>query len=523
MYQTESSVHSKAYEGKYREYKKRWMEANKENLKISSMIPTLQTKIQSLQRNAQRAESDTKFKSEEAARYQNQLYSLQIELEGVNARTSEEIVTLNDKLKLIEGERDALKTSLKEEEVMRIAAEGHIALPAAANDEDDEFGSPIRSPRKPRPISRCEDDKENVAPRKGAVELRFLQQELAAEKRLRQRAEEQVDFMKMECQFQCCSCRIAENQGKQYVHDNSYATEMQRIKMSVPATTPPPSSHGEDPAEDVRPKQEPIEDLRPCTPRPETPVNHQHEMDLTGQMRDSAALDDSQADDEAIITFSPSTGTFRAIPSPAKATASAIISTSAMLASVSAAPDVTNQSSPWAPDAQSTMIATEPISLPAFQPKSGTQSIQRDVHGKKAVPINIHEDEAVESDEEDIEPPSPTQAPTGPATPYLTRTITTTTTIPMHFSPATPALKPGRGPMTPSTVAHAPADGRAPALSELSLNNVPFDREAALEAIRQRRGRARSMAAGQGTPMKQMVQGAKDRRDISAPVSRVRR
>jgi hypothetical protein len=77
--------------------------------------------------------------------------------------------------------------------------------------------------------------------------------------------------------------------------------------------------------------------------------------------------------------------------------------------------------------------------------------------------------------------------------------------------------------MTPSTVAHAASDARTPVLGELSLNKLPFDREAALEAIRQRRGRARSMAAGQGTPMKQMVEGVKDRRDISAPVSRAQR
>ena len=48
------------------------------------------------------------------------------------------------------------------------------------------------------------------------------------------------------------------------------------------------------------------------------------------------------------------------------------------------------------------------------------------------------------------------------------------------------------------------------------------DREAALEAIRQRRGRARSFAAGHGTPRKQMMEGVKERRDISAPVARIR-
>ncbi len=77
--------------------------------------------------------------------------------------------------------------------------------------------------------------------------------------------------------------------------------------------------------------------------------------------------------------------------------------------------------------------------------------------------------------------------------------------------------------MSPFTVAHAAPNGRTPVLGELTLNNVPFDREAALQAIRERRGRARSMAEGHGTPMKQMLEGVKERRDISAPVFRAGR
>ena len=77
--------------------------------------------------------------------------------------------------------------------------------------------------------------------------------------------------------------------------------------------------------------------------------------------------------------------------------------------------------------------------------------------------------------------------------------------------------------MSPFTIGHGAANGRTPVLGELQLNNVPFDREAALQAIRERRGRARSMAEGQGTPMKQMLEGTKERRDISAPVSRIGR
>jgi hypothetical protein len=143
--------------------------------------------------------------------------------------------------------------------------------------------------------------------------------------------------------------------------------------------------------------------------------------------------------------------------------------------------------------------------------------------------IFIHEDVIDDEDEElgdEIdEVQTPIHAHSGPATPgpYLMRTITTTTTIPLHFSPFTPATKRTDGPMTPSTIAHAPTNAQTPVLGELSLNQLPFDREVALAAIRERRGRARSMAAGHGTPRKQMMEGVSERRDISAPVSRVRR
>ncbi|CAO2652509.1 Nn.00g007920.m01.CDS01 [Neocucurbitaria sp. VM-36] len=523
---TESDVHGQAYEQKYREYKKKWMESNKENLRSSGMIPTLQTKIQGLQRNVQRAESDVKFKTEEAAKYQNQVYSLQIELEGVNARLGEEIQTLKDRLRLIEGERDALKTSLKEEEVMRVAAEGHIPLPATGIDEDVEFGSPVRSPRKQHTFPRVDDDKENVSPKKGMVELRFLQQELATEKRLRERAQDQIDFMKMECQFQCCSCRIAESKGKKYVHDDMYAAEMQRIKMSVPAFTPPASNHGDDIMDDAVIKQEPVDVERPFTPPSEDSINREHDIDNAEQNDNNTILIHPQdSDPEAAVTFSPSTGTFRSVPSPKKATTSVHDSTPAKLSPLgfSAVTEIAAASSPWTLDAHSTMIPTEVVPASTLRPEPEAEPIRSDLKENKVADISIHEDAIEDTEEEDFEPPTPSHEPSGPATPYLTRTITTTTTIPLHFSPATPAFKPGRGPMTPSTVAHAAADARTPVLGELSLNKLPFDREAALEAIRQRRGRARSMAAGHGTPMKQMVEGVKDRRDISAPVSRVRR
>jgi hypothetical protein len=501
------------YEGKYKSYKKQWVEANNDKLRHSSMIPQLQTKIQGLQRNLQRAESDVKFKTEEATKYKNDVYSLQMEIESVSNRLEEEVQALKDKLSLAEGERDALKTSLKEEEVLRIAAEGQIPLPAADNKETDEFRSPVRSPRKPRNVSRDDDDKENVSPKKGAVDLRFIQQDLAAEKRLRERAEEQIEFMKMECQFQCCSCRIAETQGKHYVHDDTLEAQMQRIKTSVPMFTPPPSIHGDDAMEDIVIKQEPVELERPFTPPAEVAIKTEPYVGVL--VENTIVVHQTDKEPDTVVAFSPETGTFRTVPSPAKRTASANISTSLEPSPVI---EVKIEPSSRVSQMHRASILAEEVSLPASRPASRVEFRSSGRKENKSVDISIHEDVIESDDEEDM-----VYEPTGPVTPYLTRTITTTTTIPLHFSPATPAFKPGRGPMTPSTVAHAAANAQTPVLGELSLNSLGFDREAALAAIRERRGRARSMAAGHGTPMKQMIEGANNRRDISAPVPRVGR
>lgn len=490
-----------------------------ENLKVTNMVPTMQAKVQSLEREVRRTKSDLDHKTKEAENHKHQVYSLQVELESTAAQLGNEMQTLRDMLKSIECERDALKTSLKEEEVMRIAAEGHIPLPTAGADEHDEFGSPVRSPRKQRNVQREDDDKENVAPKKTMVELKLLQQELATERRLRERAQDQIDFMKMECQFQCCSCRIAENKGKAFVHDNTYANEMQRIKTSVPVSTPPPSTYEDDAMEGVVVKEEPVNDGRPFTPPAEpSPTAEADDANMEEPVDSTVADQEQVTEPEAVLAYSPSTGTFRAIPSPVNAPASTHISTPAKPTNLglSAVTETFVASSPWTPDAHSTIVPTE------MEPELVTVSRRSMLKETKAATIDIHEDAIEVEDDEDLDAELPTEKPVEPTTPARYELHTTTTTIPIAFSPATPAFRPGRGPMTPSTVAHAATDGRTPVLGELSLNSVSIDREKALQQIRERRGRARSMANSHATPMKQMMQGVKDRRDISAPVLRTR-
>lgn len=494
-------------------YKKAMQDAKDDASHVRPQVAILKGKNEGLERSLVRLESDVRFYQKEAEKYKNDCYSLEVRAHTIETQLAEEINTFKDKLSLVEGERDALKTSLKEEEVLRIAAEGQIPLPSATTDEYDDFGSPVRSPRKQRTFTQDEEDKENVAPKRDAVELMLAQQDLATEKRLRERAQEQIDFMKMECQFRCCSCRIADSKGSNYIHDDSYAAAIEAIKASVPAMTPPPSDHGDERTENVVKPDVMVVD-RPITPPADELQIDEQSADSMDQTLDTVAVNrPNSTNPELPVAFSPTTGIFRAVPSPAK---------------VANSPEVAH---PQKPQLEPTTVVglASPWVPNARQPQSRA-SIQIEQTKSKSTGIVIHEDAVMDSDEEDEEPVDDNdsesqsqEASDPPTTPYLTRTITTTIRVPLHFSPMTPAAKSGAEPMTPSTIAHAPADARTLVLGELNLNKLPIDRAAALEAIRQRRGRARSMAMGQETPRKQMMEGVKERRDISAPVSRVRR
>ncbi|KAF2442670.1 hypothetical protein P171DRAFT_363804 [Karstenula rhodostoma CBS 690.94] len=493
-------------------YKKAMQDAKDEAAHVKPQVTILKGKNEGLERTLARVESDLRFYQKEAEKYKNECYMLDVRANTIETQLGEEIHTLKDKLSLVEGERDALKTSLKEEEVLRIAAEGQIPLPAVTTDEYDEFDSPVRSPRKQRSFAQDEEDKENVAPKRASVELMLAQQDLATEKRLRERAQEQIDFMKMECQFRCCSCRIADSKGSDYIHDNSYAAAIEAIKASVPAMTPPPSDHGDELMEDII-KSDPVAVERPITPPADELQSGEPSAESVEQTLDTTiAKRPSSTTPEPPVAFSPTTGTFRSVPSPVTVASSTqvVLSEKPQLEPIT----IAGLAAPWVPNAR--------------HPQSRA-SIQTEQMKSKSTGIVIHEDAVMDSDEEDEkdiegnESESRSQeASDPPATPYLTRTITTTTRIPLHFSPMTPGVKSGTEPMTPSTVAHAPMNAPTPVLGELNLNKLPIDREAALEAIRQRRGRARSMAMGQETPRKQMMEGVKERRDISAPVSRAR-
>ena len=360
--------------------------------------------------DVQRRKANTK--DEEIYTVQCQLVELQQELEKQKQQN-----------KLVEEERDALKTSLKDMESTRTVAERVNTSPLSRGRED--------SPAARKRSRRSESMKENVDPRAPQVQdqLEIVEEQLRTEKRMRLRADDQVHFMKMECQFQCCSCRIAERQDTEFVHDDTLVAQMAEIASKIAAI-----SEKSAPEAATSSLQEQI--IEPA------PVPAQVQQPSTPARRPSLPRENT---DQDLLNFSPTTGTFHIVPSPTKPSFSPL---------TQATPE------PSAQTPQSTPQATNLPSIPT-SPSQPTYSF--------TFP----------------ETPRPLPIP-----PPRTISYTKTVTVPLKDdTPFTPA------PATPGGIS----------------------REEALEQIRQRRGRARSIAAGNGTPRKKMVEIGELRRDISAP------
>ncbi|KAM0799662.1 hypothetical protein BDR22DRAFT_973625 [Usnea florida] len=400
-------------------YEKEVRRARKEAFKASSALVKLQEELKSTRNKStlmreevdvQRRKVDTK--DQEILATHDRLVELQEELEKQKQQN-----------KIFEEEQDRLKTSLKEEHVARTAVETAIAQPL--NTDAENIDSTDRRRR------RSESMKENVDPEAPRLQyqLKMAREQLRMEKRMRLRADDQVHFMKMECQFQCCSCRMAERQGVEYVHDNTWAAQVADTTSTV--TEKHKNSYAEQvteslPGHEDQPVPSSTKEEQPSTPR------------LPSLQREKT--------DQDLLTFSPKTGTFSKVQSPTSPT-----KPSSPLP-LQETPERSTRNS------QSTPRATDLPSLHStpFQPTLSSTF----PHTPRPLPI----------------PP--------PRTISYTKTITVPLKDDMPFSPA---------PATPGGVS----------------------REEALEQIRQRRGRARSIAAGSGTPRKRMVEDL--RRDISAP------
>ncbi|KAL8943900.1 MAG: hypothetical protein Q9216_000794 [Gyalolechia sp. 2 TL-2023] len=269
----ESQAHAQGvYEKEVRRARKEAFKSSSALVKLQEELKTTRNKYTLMREDSEAQRRRVESKEQEAFNAQYQLIGLQEELESTRQA-----------VKVVEEERDALKTSLKQEEVARIAAEGEIALPPSQ--EPDELATPKR---------RRESPKENVDPQPVDPEetsaLESLKEELRYEKRLRARADDLIEFMNMECQFHCCPCRIAEEEGTEYIHDGTYNEKIEKklgeIQRRAKATAPQAVSPIESPGSSSS-----------SPARAPSPLGQTTEM---------------------LINFSPSASAFSTVPTPAK-------------------------------------------------------------------------------------------------------------------------------------------------------------------------------------------------------------
>lgn len=139
--------------------------------------------------------------------------------------------------------------------------------------------------------------------------IEALKAELLWERRLKNKAEDMVGFLKMECQFKRCSCRLAESDGTHYVHDHEWELQhpSQQENRSISRTSDGQQQKG----------------LLPSTSQPEAPDAYQgqeqieHETTHGEDALNMTCMTEEQA--STIMTFNVDTGTFQSVPSPKKA------------------------------------------------------------------------------------------------------------------------------------------------------------------------------------------------------------
>ncbi|TVY60742.1 hypothetical protein LSUE1_G009108 [Lachnellula suecica] len=384
--------------------------ARKESFKSQSVIVKLQEELKSSRNLMKAAQADFEQEKERSLKREQEAFAARYQLVGVQ----EELSQVQEKVKLVEQERDALRTIAKNEEIARIAAEGRIPLPKSP--EHDEFSSPKKARKSLDPVTV-------VSSAASEEEIDELRMRLRWEQQRADRAHDRVEFLETECRLSCCVSRAERNA------EPTHSSELEKIQVGRSSTVFIP-------AEGV---------FRTISPTPE-------ESPWISPAKKTVPVIEQPEPREAYRSYART-------PSCEPPAPAMIADANLSLLSLLEAPHSPTHSIPEEPEPDSPS--------PAIQEEPESED-----EGNNTVVQTFH-------------------------------TISTTTRIPL----ADPTD------LTPQTTLTLPNNSSDPALSPT------MSREEALAQIRERRGRARSLAQGTLTPRKKMVEGGV-RRDISAPAIR---
>jgi len=461
-------------------YVKEVRKARKEAFKSASVVLKLQETLRDTQKRLQVSKIDHATDVQKADRFEQEATDAKCALMAMQ----QDLNKLQEQFRVLEQEKEALKTSLKEEEVARIAAEGQIALPTSQEDDTDLFTSPRKStsPRKLQ-SSSFSDDKENVGVvTKKMVDTKRLQEEVEAERQKKEAAEEMVEFLRMECAFRCCDCTSNTRHGRamRVSMDEILASSIQKMKSDIAKILTPPASEKDEDEIEIETSNAEAETVDTVVSAPSNETPPETKDEVMGEDPHNIPL--PEGDHSMTMVGDDSAETVeKEVPQEQQQ----IIYDEPADENIPDEHNVEAAGEDEAPDDQHQHEVSRPaitVPLKDSPPSTPERSAQ-------------HDHEMDQQHQHSI------------------RTITTTTRIPMHF---TPVSKPSQ--LTSWGQENIPLnlDGSANCAVDDPPAALPFDREAALAAIAYRRGRAKSIADGTYTPRKQMVD--LQRRDISAPV-----
>jgi len=406
--------------------------ARKESFRSQSVVVKLQEELKAARNALRTSETDIEQEKERSKKREQEAFAARYQLVGVQ----EELANMIEKVKLVEQERDALKTIAKNEEIARIAAEGQIPLPPSRHD-DEEFGSPRKASKPLQAVSI-------TSSASSEEEFEQLRMELDWERHRADRAREHAEYLQLECQFKCCSCHHAENKGEtfRYTAEIKNENDQRDTLYAAPPWEPQKASST-----------------------------------------------------QRSTVFNPAEGIFRTI-SPEPEESSWI-----------------SPARPAFPPGKATMHSRTPSYEPptaAIVPEANTSLLSL-IDGSHSTASDssedtvIHHNPSADHERPHHTLPAHTRTQSQPQAQTF-HTISTTTRIPLA-APAAPAALAARPDLTPPAPSAAPEDALSPTMS----------REEALAQIRERRGRARSLAQGMVTPKRADGHGA---RDFSAPAVR---
>ncbi|KAF4980592.1 hypothetical protein FZEAL_3405 [Fusarium zealandicum] len=510
--------------------------ARKETFKTQSSIVKLQEELKSTRGASKMTEENLKREKERSKVREQEAFEARYQIVGVQEQLDQAL----ERIKVVEQERDAYKTAAKNEEVARIAAEGRIPLPQSEN-ADDEFASPKkrRESKEPRVSLSTMDIVSSAA---SEAEIDELSIQLQWERQRADRAHEMIEFLQAECHLRCCPCSKSH-------HRASVDAPRQKRRSSFGLEGP------NDKVPRLDNKVEQIEERAP-TPQveeraPTPPQEEEHEPESVVEVHveqqekkealqaPEPAMPKSKKEPRRSTIFCPKEGIFRTV-SEQEADAFEVQrrmeeAEAAIAAQQQAQPEPQTEIEAKS-EAEAETMMEEPTEIEPLTPGEEEQNYRRYARTPSVEPpafamlaqertsllslLNAPHGDVYTAPLPSV-PTMPDEAgdaiaspETRPHTSAAFYTVTTTTTVPVHDKTVHSSSFDERL-RTPSQN----STGTTFDLSNPALTPT-MTREQALAKIRERRGRARSIAQGTLTPRRRMVEGV-DRRDMSAPTGKV--